>query len=65
MQCAAFPMPPPTLTEGSHIQQREPAAETRSGIKEAALAQQRRVAGVAVCQAVVYDDVRSLEESDR
>jgi hypothetical protein len=34
-------------------------------IKEAALAQQRRVSGLAVCQAVVYDGVRSLEEFDR
>jgi hypothetical protein len=34
-------------------------------IKEAALAQQRRVSGLAVCQAVVFDGVRSLEEFDR
>lgn len=34
-------------------------------IKEAAAANDRRVSGLAVCQAVVYDDVGSLEEFDR
>jgi hypothetical protein len=34
-------------------------------IKEAAVANDRRVSGLAVCQAVVYDDVGSLEEFDR
>ena len=34
-------------------------------IKEAAAAQHRRVSGFAVCQAVVHDEVGSLEEFDR
>jgi hypothetical protein len=34
-------------------------------IKESALARQRRVSGLAVCQAVVYHGVRNLEEFDR
>ena len=34
-------------------------------IKEAAVANDRRVSGLAVCQAVVYDDVGSLQEFDR
>jgi len=34
-------------------------------IKEAAVANDRRVSGLAVCRAVVYDDVGSLEEFDR
>ena len=34
-------------------------------IKEAAAAQDRRVSGSAVCQAVISDEVGSLEEFDR